>query len=397
MIEVAREKFPGVEFRVDDLEALQTDEKFDYILLVNVIGYVDDIQASLNGLKKICKPDTRIIIVYFNYLWQPLMKFAEWFGLRMRRPIMHWLPLQDIRNILKLSDFETVKADYQILMPVYIPVISTLLNRIIVKVPFFRKLALNEIVIARICEKRGDAEDTTCSVVVPCRNEKGNIENAVQRIPDMGRHTELIFVEGHSKDDTSAECFRVQKAYPDRDIQVLVQDGKGKADAVRKGFRHAKGDVLMILDADLTIPPESLPKFFEAIVSGKGELVIGSRLVYQMEKEAMRTLNLLGNKFFSTMFTYLLDQRIRDTLCGTKVLRRRDYEKIVAGRSYFGDFDPFGDFDLLFGAAKLNFQIVEIPIRYRERTYGSTQIDRFRHGWLLLKMTAFAMRKIKFI
>ncbi|MGO9138845.1 MAG: glycosyltransferase [Syntrophales bacterium] len=397
MIEVAKEKFPGVEFRVDDLEDLQTDEKFDYILLVNVIGYVDDIQSSFAGLKKICKPDTRIIVVYFNYLWQPILKFAEWFGLRMRRPIMHWLPPQDIRNILKLSDFETVKADYQILMPVYIPVISTLLNRVIAKIPFFRKLALNEIVIARTREKREDRDGTTCSVVIPCRNEKGNIENAVQRTPDMGKHTEIIFVEGHSQDGTLAECLRVQKAYPDRDIQILVQDGKGKADAVRKGFQEAKGDVLMILDADLTIPPESLPKFFEAIVSGKGELVIGSRLVYQMEKEAMRTLNLLGNKFFSTMFTYLLEQRIRDTLCGTKVLRRRDYEKIVTGRSYFGDFDPFGDFDLLFGAAKLNLQIVEIPIKYRERTYGSTQISRFRHGWLLLKMTAFAMKKIKFI
>jgi len=397
MIEVARETCPGVEFRVDDLEALQTEEKFDYILLVNVIGYVDDIQASLGSLKNICKPDTRIIVVYFNYLWQPILKFAEWIGLRMKRPIMHWLPPQDIRNILKLSDFETVKGDYQILMPVYIPVVSTLLNRIIVKVPFFRKLALNEIVIAKTYKKEGDADETTCSVVVPCRNEKGNIENVVKRTPKMGKHTELIFVEGHSQDETLAECYRVQEAYPDKDIKVVVQDGKGKADAVRKGFIEAKGNVLMILDADLTIPPESLPKFFEAIVSGKGELVIGSRLVYQMEKQAMRTLNLLGNKFFSTVFTYLLDQRIRDTLCGTKVLRRRDYEKIVAGRSYFGDFDPFGDFDLLFGAAKLNLQIIEIPIRYRERTYGSTQIDRFRHGWLLLKMTIFAMKKIKFI
>jgi glycosyltransferase involved in cell wall biosynthesis len=310
---------------------------------------------------------------------------------------MHWLPPQDIRNILKLSDFETVRAGYQILMPLYIPVISALLNRIIVKMPFFRKLALNEIVIARTCERKEDRNTTTCSVVVPCRNEEGNIENLVKRMPDMGKHTEIVFVEGHSQDETLAECYRVQKSYHDKDIKIMVQDGKGKADAVRKGFQEAKGDVLMILDADLTIPPESLPKFFEAIASGKGELVIGSRLVYQMEKEAMRTLNLLGNKFFSTMFTYLLDQRIRDTLCGTKVLLRRDYEKIVEGRSHFGDFDPFGDFDLLFGAAKLNLQIVEIPIRYRERTYGSTQIDRFRHGWLLLKMTAFAMKKIKFV
>jgi glycosyltransferase involved in cell wall biosynthesis len=237
----------------------------------------------------------------------------------------------------------------------------------------------------------------SCSVIIPCRNEKGNIEDAVQRTPDMGKHTELIFVEGNSQDGTLEECERVKQQYPHKDITVLVQDGKGKGDAVRKGFSQAKNDVLMILDADLTVPPEDLPKFFEAILSGKGEFINGSRLVYQMEKEAMRFLNLLGNKFFSRAFTYLLEQRIRDTLCGTKVLWREDYDKILAGREYFGDFDPFGDFDLLFGASKLNLKIIEIPIRYRERTYGSTQISRFRHGLLLLKMIFFAMKKIKFI
>jgi len=237
----------------------------------------------------------------------------------------------------------------------------------------------------------------TCSVIVPCRNERGNIEDAVLRIPEMGRHTEIIFVEGHSSDGTLEECRRVREKYPQKDIKILVQDGKGKGDAVRKGFSHAANDVLMILDADLTVPPEDLPKFFDAIVSGKGEFINGSRLVYQMEKEAMRFLNLLGNKFFSRAFTYLLEQRIRDTLCGTKVLWREDYMKILQGREYFGDFDPFGDFDLLFGAAKLNLKIVEIPVRYRERAYGTTQISRFMHGILLLKMTLFALKKIKFI
>ncbi len=256
---------------------------------------------------------------------------------------------------------------------------------------------MNEIIIARPRGCRKPPEQVTCSVIVPCRNEKGNIERAVLKTPDMGRHTEIIFVEGHSQDGTLEECERVKSKYPQRDIKVLVQDGRGKGDAVRKGFSHAKNDVLMILDADLTVPPEDLPKFFDAIVSGKGEFINGSRLVYQMEKQAMRFLNLLGNKFFSKAFTYLLEQRIRDTLCGTKVLWKEDYKRIIAGRGYFGDFDPFGDFDLLFGAAKLNLRIVEIPIRYRERTYGSTQISRFKHGLLLLKMTFFALRKIKFI
>ncbi len=397
MIEIARKKFPHLEFQVDDFEDLHINEKFDYVLIDGTIGHVDDIQLAFGELHKICKPQTRVIIVYYNYLWEPLLKFAEAVGLRMKHLLEHWLPLDDIANLLYLNNFEVVKKGYRCLLPVYIPFISTFCNKFLANMPIFWKLSLNEIIVARPLSYRKLPSVVTCSVVIPCRNEKGNIEQAVLRTPNMGKHTELIFVEGHSEDGTFEECERVKAKYHDKDITVLVQDGKGKGDAVRKGFANAKNDVLMILDADLTVPPEDLPKFFEAIVNGKGEFINGSRLVYQMERQAMRFLNLLGNKFFSRAFTYLLEQRIRDTLCGTKVLWREDYERIIAGRSYFGDFDPFGDFDLLFGAAKLNLKIVEIPIRYRERTYGKTQISRFRHGWLLLKMTFFAIKKIKFI
>ncbi len=395
MVGVARENFPNLQFEVGDLENLQIEEKFDYVLLVEVIGHVDDIQLAFKELQKVCKPETRLIIVYYNYLWEPVLKFAEFIGLRMKQSLQHWLPLEDISNLLYLNDFDVIKKGYRFLLPIYIPFISTFLNKFLANMPFFWKLSLNEIIVARPLGTRKKPEETTCSVIIPCRNEKGNIEQAVLRTPDMGKHIEIIFVEGHSKDGTLEECQRVKDKYPQRDIKALIQDGKGKGDAVRKGFSSAKNDVLMILDADLTVPPEDLPKFFDTIVSGKGEFVNGSRLVYQMEKQAMRFLNLLGNKFFSRAFTYLLEQRIRDTLCGTKVLWKKDYLKIVEGRSYFGDFDPFGDFDLLFGAAKLNLKIVEIPIRYRERTYGTTQISRFRHGLLLLKMAVYALWKIK--
>ena len=397
MVEVARKNFPSLQFEVGDLENLQIDEKFDYVVLVEVVGHVDDIQLAIKELHKVCKPETRLIIVYYNYLWEPILKFAEFIGLRMKQSLQHWLPLDDISNLLYLNDFDVIKKGYRFLLPIYIPFISTFFNKFLTNMPFFWKLSLNEILVARPFGTRKKPEETTCSVIIPCRNEKGNIEQAVLRTPDMGKHTEVIFVEGHSKDGTLEECERVKNKYPQRDIKVLIQDGKGKGDAVRKGFSSAKNDVLMILDADLTVPPEDLPKFFDTIVSGKGEFVNGSRLVYQMEKQAMRFLNLLGNKFFSRAFTYLLEQRIRDTLCGTKVLWRMDYLKIITGRNYFGDFDPFGDFDLLFGAAKLNLKIVEIPIRYRERTYGTTQISRFRNGLLLLKMALFALWKIKFI
>jgi glycosyltransferase involved in cell wall biosynthesis len=231
--------------------------------------------------------------------------------------------------------------------------------------------------------------------VIPCRNEKGNIEAAIQRLPNFGNHQEIIFVDGHSTDGTVEEIQRVIDTYRDRTIRFLAQDGQGKGDAVRKGFAAATGDILMILDADLTVPPEDLPKFYDAIVCGKGEFINGCRLVYPMEGQAMRFLNLLGNKFFSVAFSWLLNQPLKDTLCGTKVMFREDYLKLAANRHYFGDFDPFGDFDLILGASKLNLKILEVPIRYRDRTYGSTKISRFQHGWLLLKMTFFAFCKLK--
>lgn len=232
-------------------------------------------------------------------------------------------------------------------------------------------------------------------MLIPCRNEKGNIEPAIERLPAFCQDIEIIYVEGGSKDGTPEEIQRVIAKYPQLDIKVLTQDGKGKGDAVRKGFAHARGDVLMILDADLTMPPEALPKFYDAIASGKGEFINGTRLVYPMEQEAMRFLNLLANQTFSWLFSWLLNQRFTDTLCGTKVLTKKHYEAIAANRKYFGDFDPFGDFDLIFGASKLNLKVIEIPITYASRRYGETQISRFRHGVLLLGMVIFAFKKLK--
>jgi glycosyltransferase involved in cell wall biosynthesis len=213
----------------------------------------------------------------------------------------------------------------------------------------------------------------------------------------MGPGTELIFVDGNSSDGTVEEIETVIREYKGPlTLRYIPQgDGKGKGDAVRKGFAAAKNDVLMILDSDLTVPPEDLPKFYRALVQQKGEFINGVRLVYPMEGEAMRFLNLLGNKFFSLALSWVLEQPIKDSLCGTKVLYRSDYDRIAAHRAYFGDFDPFGDFDLLFGAARLNMRIVDLPVRYRARTYGETKIDRFAHGWLLLKMTGFGFAKLR--
>ncbi|RIV26748.1 glycosyltransferase [Fibrisoma montanum] len=398
-IEHARQQYPQYTFLVGDAKHLDVlDEQFDYIVLSDTIGAFDDVQQVFAQLHRVCRPDTRILITYKNFLWTPILNLAEALRLKMPEDRQNWLDRQDITNLLEVADLDVVRTGRKILMPRYIPILSWLLNRYVVNLPLINRLGLLTFLVARSVRGLKPASDYSVSVIVPARNELGNIEAIVNRTPQMGRRTELIFVEGNSTDNTWGEINRVCQQYGHlRDMKCVQQDGRGKGDAVRKGFAMATGDILMILDADMTVPPEDLPKFFDAIASGKGEYINGTRLVYPMEKEAMRTLNLIGNKFFSMAFSWLLNQRIKDTLCGTKVLSKANYERLIANRSYFGDFDPFGDFDLIFGAAKLNLKFVEIPIRYRARTYGETNISRFKHGWLLLKMTFFALNKIKFV
>ncbi len=399
-IDWAKEKHAnsGTEFLVMDANMIALTEKYDLIIVSNLIGFVDDIQLVFEQLRKVCHPGTKVIVQFYNSLWEPLIKFAEIIGFKKKSPLQNWLNSSDINNLLYISGFQVFRNTKRMLVPLYIPLVSGLFNRYLAKFPIFRFFALNLYSFARLLPAEENHQEYSVTVVIPARNESGNIENALTRMPAFGKHTEIIFVEGNSTDDTWARIREMQKKYSGKlDIKIAKQKGKGKADAVREGYEIAGGDILMILDADLTVPPEDLPKFYHAIASGKGDFINGTRLVYPMDKEAMRFLNYLGNHFFSWMFTWLLEQRFKDTLCGTKVMFRNDYIKLKKNRTYFGDFDPFGDFDLLFGAYKLNLKITEVPIRYRERTYGSTNISRFKHGLILLRMCLFASRKCKFI
>lgn len=395
MVRIAKINNPLYDFYVMDGEDISINEKFDFIIISDTIGYFKDVQKVFEGMHKLCKPETRIVITYINFLWLPVLNLAEFLRLKMPQHRNNWLDIKDIINLLQLSNYDVIKSGRKFIMPFYIPLISSFFNKYISNIPLINKLCLNGFIIARSLTQKEELNKV--SVVIPARNEKGNIETILKRIPEMGVQTEVIFVEGNSTDNTLDEIIKVCKEYSGSfKVGYAVQDGKGKADAVRKGFEMAEGDIYMILDADMTVPPEDLGKFYSVISSGKGEFLNGSRLVYPLEEDAMRTLNILGNKFFSLMFTWILNQRIKDTLCGTKVISAKNYSKLITAKKYFGDFDPFGDFDLIFGAAKLNLKFAEIPIRYKARVYGETNISRFRHGWMLLKMTFFAMRKIKF-
>jgi len=396
MLDIARREHPELTFVQAAGESFHLDEQFDYILIADTVGLFEDVQAVFKTLRHVCHDGTRILLTNYSFLWRQPIELAAKLKLKMPEPEPSWLTPSDLDNLLRLEDFEVVKSTSKLLLPLNLPPLSWLCDKYLANLPGFSALNLVNLLVARPLRLRPPQEPSV-SIVIPARNEAGNIRRALLEMPRFAPDIEVIFVEGGSTDDTWEQIEQAAAEFPQWKIKYARQEGKGKGDAVRKGFAMASGDILMILDADLTVPPAELPKFHAALVSGKGEFINGCRLVYPVEDGAMRMLNTLGNKGFGLIFTWLLGQRFKDTLCGTKVLTKDDYLKIAAGRDYFGNFDPFGDFDLLFGATKLDLKITDIPIRYKRREYGDTNISRFRHGWILLKMCCFAMRKIKFV
>ncbi len=400
MIRAAFKKHPGLKFIQADAHDINFKEKFDVIVLSDLVNDLWDVQQVFEKLRNMCHSGTRLVLNYYNNLWRVPLALAKFFGLGAEVLEQNWFSPDDIYNLLKLSGFEVVQSRSLILLPLKISFLSSFFNKYIVHLPLFKWFAMTNTAIARPDPARDNVnfkKAPSVSIIIPARNEAGNIETIINRIPELGCRMELIFVEGHSSDNTYETIEEMIERFDHRNCKLFRQAGKGKGDAVRLGFVEAEGDILMILDADMTVPPEDITRFYNAIVGGRGEFINGVRLVYPLEEQSMRFFNILGNKFFSLAFSWLLGQPIKDTLCGTKVLWKRDYCNITENRAYFGDFDPFGDFDLLFGAAKLNLKIAEMPIRYRSRKYGNTNIDRWKNGWLLLKMVLFAARRIKFI
>ena len=399
MVERARRRHPHLRFLHADAHELEVEGEFDFIILSDVVNDLWDVQEVLRRVGQLSGPRTRVVLNFYSRLWELPLALAQRAGAATPQLPQNWLTVEDVSGLLSLADFEVIRRRDEILLPLPLPPLSTLCNRYLVKLWPFNVFALTHVLVARPAAGRVEQPPAApasphpprVSVVVPARNEAGNIADIFRRTPQMGSETELVFVEGGSTDDTYEAIEREMAAHPERPALLMRQTGRGKGDAVRLGFAHATGDVLMILDSDLTVPPEDLPRFLEVLTSGKADFANGSRLVYPMEREAMRFLNLVGNKFFSLAFSWLLGQPVKDTLCGTKVLRRDDYERIAAGRAYFGDFD------LHFGASKQNLKLLDVPVRYRDRTYGATNISRWSHGWLLLRMVAFAARRIKFI
>lgn len=398
MLEIASRENPEMAFFEGDIEDDEVLKKlrgkFDFVIMSDLLCHSRDISKLLRNVTEICSDDTRVVIGYHSSLWEFVLSLAVKFRLSMPKPYpSSWISYKDLSNLLETSGFQVIKHEKRQLLPVHLFGLARLINNSLAVLPWVRSLCLRHYVVARKLTNKKNS--LSVSIVVPCKNERDNIESAILRTPQFCQEMEFIFVEGGSSDGTFEECLRIVEKYKRKKIRAVQQKGSGKGDAVRTGFDLAKGDALMILDADLTTPPEYLPVFYRMIAEDYGEFINGTRFVYPMQTGAMQFLNFWANRTFSMIFSSLLNQRFTDTLCGTKVLTRSDYKNIAKNRSYFGLNDPFGDFDLLFGAAKLNLKIIEVPVPYADRVYGSTQIARFAHGWLLLRMVILAFRKLK--
>lgn len=396
LLNIAKKKYPQFDFIKSDFENITVDEKFDYILIVNLLDDIADVYKHFKELNKVSDGRTRIVIINHNYLWYPLLKLGEKIGLKMKQPDLNWLSPSDIKNFLYLAGFEIVKNERAVLLPKYIPLVSFIFNKVIAALPLINKLCFLQISVARKIPN-SENKNYSVSVISPCKNEKGNIEGIIKRVPAMGKFTEIIIVDDKSTDGTGEEVEKFIKEFPEKNIKLFKGPGICKAQAVWEGFKHATGDVLMILDGDLTVIPEELPYFYEAIATCKGEFINGSRMTYQMEKEAMRPFNVVGNKFFSTVFSYLLGGEIRDTLCGTKVFLKSDYERMIKFFGQWGE-DRWGDYELLFSACKINLKIVDMPVHYVSRIYGETKMNkRIKNGLIMLRMCWTAFKKFKYV
>lgn len=386
MVRIAGEKYPGLKFRTMDAENLDLNDKFDYVIMSNLLDYLEDIWSVLGEAKKVLTSDGKIIITTVNPVWEPIFRLGQKLNLKTPDTARNFITNKDIINLLELGGFEIIKEGLGMALPKYIPVISRFFNFLMPELPGLRQLCVMQYIVAKIKRPR---RELSCSVIVPCHNEEGNVESLLRRTPKMGKFTELIVVDDGSTDRTAEKVN--QEINRDLEVKLIsYKPNRGKGHAVKVGFDNARGEVIMILDADMAVMPEELPRFFRLFEEGLADFVNGTRLIYPMEKKAMPIINYVGNKIFNLILSWLMEQRVSDTLCGTKALFKKDYKNIRMKDT------SWGDFDLLVGAGKLCLKIREMPVHYKERTAGESKMKVFKHGWVLLGVCWRGLRELKF-
>lgn len=388
MIEIAKMKYPQLSFEVSEAEQLELKQKYDYVIMSDILEHLIDVWEVLKTLKRVIRPDSQVIISFINPLWEPLLILGEKLRMKMPESPHNRLYSGDIVNLLELNDFEIKESGYRLFIPKKIPWFSDFLNKYVPKFPLIKNLCFVQYLVAIPKKEDRRKKSFSCSVIIPCHNEEESIAECIKRVPKMGRFTEIIVVDDGSTDKTKEVVHAMLSRYNNLKL-ISYFPNKRKGFAVRKGFDKAEGDVLMILDADMAVPPEELCRFFEVMEKNKSDAVNGTRMVYPMEEGAMTPVRHFGNKIFALIFTWLMGRRVTDTLCGTKAILKRDYRRIEMGRC------PWGDFDILIGITKLNLKMKEIPIHYKRRKKGKSKMRIFKDGSVFLRMCWYGIKELK--
>ena len=348
---------------------------------------INDFIKFFNRLYKESNKKSKIILTTINSSWKPIIYIAKKMRLTSLKVSDGWISLNQLENIANLTNFVVLEKGYRTLIPKYIPFLSDIINSLFLKVPIIKRVGILQYIVL-LKSDPPKKSNLSCSIVVPCFNEEGNVEDCIKKCPKVGKFTELIIVDDGSSDKTYQIAQGLLKKYPFVRV-ISYKPNRGKAHAVERGFSSAKGDIIMVWDADRTVPENELYLFYDALATGKARFANGTRLLYPMEDQAMKWLNLVGNKIFSLIFSWILSTPISDTLCGTKALFKKDYKKIKMGN------EPWGDFDLLFGASDLGLKIIEIPVHYRKRVAGESKMKVFKHGLMLAKMAFIGAFRLK--
>lgn len=365
-----------------DSQIENIEKKFDVIVVTDVLEIYSDIYLFLEKLNNLLEDNGKLILSSVNTRWGNLLKIAELLGLKSKTNNFSYIHLNKIEKISNGAGYDLIETITRQFIPFKFLYLGNIINKILELLLFYFKFGVKTYIVLRKISIREKSLSKT--IIIPAKNEEGNLEELVSRIPKF-ENCEIIFSIGESSDRTLEVSKKIIDKNSDFNIKLIEQSKNGKANAVWEAIALSSGDVLAILDSDLSVDPETLKDFFKIIESNSADFVNGTRLVYEMEKGSMRIINKLGNRVFQYLIGKIINEDLTDSLCGTKVFKKDLIKKIFWWQDNFNLKDPFGDFDLIFAASYTGQKILEYPIHYRTRKYGTTQISRFRDGFKLVK------------
>tara|TARA_B110000977_G_scaffold125183_1_gene160299 strand:+ start:1495 stop:2904 length:1410 start_codon:yes stop_codon:yes gene_type:complete len=367
---------------------------FDHIVIAD-IEHQKFITKNLIDLNEKIDNECRVIVLSKSIFWSTLINFYK--KIKNIGPDKNnFLPYSNLRKIFLNTNFEIVKNEKIIFFPFQFSLLTKFINQIF-RFPVLNFFCMiNLTVLKKVQKKNYQAEGKKISFIIPCKNEGGNIKFFYEKIINSTINAEFLFGNDNSSDNTLDEIKKLQQAIPNKEIKIYDGPGVCKSENVYKGINLASGEIILIYDADLTVSFDDLVNSINLLLKTDADFINCTRMIMPQQKNAMKFLNFYGNLFFAFLFSILFKQKITDTLCGTKIFFKKDWEQIKKYNNTWGAKDLWGDFDLLLGAYKNNLKIVENPISYTDRKEDETKMTGIiKNSIRMLIITFVAYYKLR--